>query len=193
MLDDAKIGSVPVRCVVASLAFPASPASGTCFLAEKYKALLWHFQTSTKKNKGLKIPCTPLASADHIAISTQGFGHPARHAQPQKPSVLIRDSEGRPSCGLPSTRSTGVGGFDVWLLPENVPAWWYNPLSRPFFSARRPRLAFDGDSHSAARAVAPVGFFTERSAKPSEFPGFACRACPGAWAKGERCGREFLG
>ena len=32
---DAKIGSVPVRCVVAFLAFPASPASGTCFLTEK--------------------------------------------------------------------------------------------------------------------------------------------------------------
>ena len=31
--------------------------------------------------------------------------------QPQKPSALIRDSEGRPSCRLPSTRSTGVGGF----------------------------------------------------------------------------------
>ena len=47
-----KIGSVPVRCVVASLAFPASSAS-----------------LPRKNKKGLKIPCTPLVSADRVAIS----------------------------------------------------------------------------------------------------------------------------
>ncbi|CAJ1385461.1 unnamed protein product [Effrenium voratum] len=31
------------------------------------------------------------------------------------------------------------------------------------------------------------GFFTERSAKPSEFPGFACRACPGKLSGNGTC------
>ena len=58
---DAKIGSVPVRCVVASLACPV---------------------TSMGKNaKGLKIPCTPLASADRVATSislNRKSGYPSK-------------------------------------------------------------------------------------------------------------------
>ena len=61
---DAKIGCVPVRCVVASLAFPASPAKiGKC--QEDLVVALSDFH----KEKGLKFPCTSLASADRVAIS----------------------------------------------------------------------------------------------------------------------------
>ena len=47
-----------------------------------------------------------LAQKTQTHWKNTGFGHPAQHAKK-------RDSEGRPSCGLPSTRSTGVGGFLV--------------------------------------------------------------------------------
>ena len=68
-----------------------------------------------------------------------------RKWQPQKPSALTRDSEGRPSCGLPSTRSTGVGRFVLKVVPNHATRAWMKTLPVACFQvAHRARMFLAG-------------------------------------------------